>query len=261
MSLRRAAFSAAEVIGVSTAIAVLFWVLNPRMLQPGMPPIVVAVGVLLGVYVIWLSPCWIHGDSLADRGLGSRDTLFVRTDNFWCAAGVFAPLSAVLACLLVLVGLLRNPSSFGEINWYRFLIKHGLYLVWAVVQSLFFFGFFMQRLTAITAVALKSLSWGFDGLRCSVVLLTAGLFSVAHAPNLLMMVLTFLAGILWGWHFWAQRNLLVLAASHAFLGTIIHQVLMLNMRVGPAYWEPHRFYANRVLFPFISHWMGSPQYH
>jgi membrane protease YdiL (CAAX protease family) len=255
-----AVFAIAEMLAVCAGITVLFWVLNPRMLQPGMAPVVLLFSLVLGLYVIWLSPHVIHGDSLEERGLGGLKTLFIRTDNFWSATGVILPVTAVLACALVLAGLLRNPTALASVNWRRFLIKHGLYIVWATVQALFFFGYFMQRLRTLV-LALPQVSARRAGsVRVSVVFLTAILFGLAHTPNPVMMLLTFLIGGLWAWYFWEHRNLIVIAASHAFLGTIIHQVLMLNMRVGPAYWEPHRFYANRVLFPFISQWMGAPQF-
>jgi membrane protease YdiL (CAAX protease family) len=77
-------------------------------------------------------------------------------------------------------------------------------------------------------------------------LAAAVIFSLAHLPNPILTVVTFVWGLLACLIFLSYRNLYVLAVAHAILGiTVAMSVpgpVIRNMRVGLGYlkYDPHR---------------------
>jgi membrane protease YdiL (CAAX protease family) len=85
-----------------------------------------------------------------------------------------------------------------------------LYPAWGLVQQ-----FVVQALLAVNIQKL--------GARpLVVVLLTALLFGVAHAPDWLLAALCAAAGLLWTPLFLRYRSLYPIAASHAWLGALVY---------------------------------------
>jgi len=84
-----------------------------------------------------------------------------------------------------------------------------LYPVWGFVQQFL--------LNALLASNLRRLlpSW-------AVVPIAAVLFSAAHAPDLPLMALTLVAGVMWSWIYLARPNLWVLGLSHGILGAVAY---------------------------------------
>lgn len=103
----------------------------------------------------------------------------------------------------------------------------GLYAFWAMLQQLMLQYFFLARavrlLSSTTAAAV----------------LTAALFAIAHLPNPVLTVVTFVAGLAACFFFLHYRNLWPLAVAHAILGISIAvsvpNSLDHNMRVGIGY--------------------------
>lgn len=103
----------------------------------------------------------------------------------------------------------------------------GLYVFWAMLQQLMLQYFFLAR-----AVRLLNST-------TAAVVLTAALFAVAHLPNPVLTVVTFVAGLAACFFFLHYRNLWPLAVAHAILGISIAvsvpNSLDHNMRVGIGY--------------------------
>ncbi|MDX1642463.1 MAG: CPBP family glutamic-type intramembrane protease, partial [Balneolaceae bacterium] len=129
----------------------------------------------------------------------------------------------------------------------------GGYLFFGTVQSIVFFGFILTRLRIIVTQYLGS-DVQFQH-KLFVVVLTATLFSLFHIPNVALMACTFFAGICWAWIFYKRPNILLMGISHAILGTILHQVVQLHMRIGPFY-ENSDLYVLREVIPGLKKLIG-----
>ena len=208
-------------IGVLAAIyLVILWGLGPHM---GEGPVVVAAYwalVVLGAAVmarsLWRAP--------PPRNLP--------VSAVWLP---YAAWTATAAAVLILIAAWRNPEALGRIDPGLLALKFGGYLVFALIQATGFFAFLHSRIMRILADR--------PGLspRVRVALaaaVTAAVFSLCHAPNPPMMLLTLAGGLGWALIHSARPNLWLLALSHAVLGTIVHRVLLLNTRIGPFYAHP-----------------------
>ncbi|MCX7019936.1 MAG: CPBP family intramembrane glutamic endopeptidase [bacterium] len=252
------AWAIGEIVILSLFYFVCVWIINPYILDPGVMQFVVISSVLMAIYYIWFSPCMIHGDAPDERGLGERHTFFVRMDNLAPALRLFGTSSLVMGASLIIGALMVNPGMFSQINWRLVCVKQCLYLSWASFQGLLFFGFFMVRLRGVVPMDGRGGAEMLSRHRLTVVFITALIFSVFHMPNLPMMGLTLVGGFAWGWIYYQYPNLLALVLSHSVIGTILNQVIHLNMRAGPSYWTPDR-YVIRMIFPFIAQWMSPGQ--
>lgn len=103
----------------------------------------------------------------------------------------------------------------------------GLYAIWAMVQQLMLQYFFLARAARLLSSTTKA------------AFLTAALFAVAHLPNPVLTVITFVLGLAACFFFLHYRNLWPLAVAHAILGIsiaiTIPNSLDHNMRVGIGY--------------------------
>ena len=77
-----------------------------------------------------------------------------------------------------------------------------------------------------------------SGLRGGSPLAAATLFSLVHAPNPGLMILTFLGGLLWCSTFRRYPNLFAVSLSHAVLAVVVASTLPAGVtggyRIGPA---------------------------
>jgi membrane protease YdiL (CAAX protease family) len=77
------------------------------------------------------------------------------------------------------------------------------------------------------------------------ILLNAAIFSSVHAPNLSLMTLTFVGGLMWSWVYERAPNLPAIALSHTAVSltlmTSLPPWLLPSMRVGYKYFLYHKF--------------------
>jgi hypothetical protein len=108
-----------------------------------------------------------------------------------------------------------------------FVRRFWTYALWAMVQEFVLLGFFFMRLLRL----LES--------RKNAILVTAGLFTLAHLPNPVLMPLVFVWGLIASAVFLRWRNLYTLGMAHAILGICIAVTVPgridHNMRVGLGY--------------------------
>ncbi len=249
-------FSLAEIVVLLVGSQLMVWFLAPRLGDAdGSIPGYVLMVLMAVVYVSIYSPIWIHHDPPGLRGLGTHRTFFVRTDNLRADLRAYGLLAITGTFVLLALALACDTSSLHRFLERAFWIKLTLYLFSALGQQLFFMGFFFVRLRELFGAYPNDSEKHALRTRALVCGGTALLFAAYHIPNLPMMGFVSAFGFCLAWVFYARPNLLLAALCHAWLGTLLHRVVLLPMRVGPFYWQPDR-YVYRTLFPFIRQWIG-----
>lgn len=201
--------SALEVVAVTGAILVLIWVVQPL----GTPNL--ALALRLAIVASMLLSNVVHRDSLNRLG--------IRLDNAAAAARIALPPTAIAACALGAVGLIvGRPPLLMQ----RLALNFAYYLVWGFAQQYALQGFVLLRLLDA-------------GLDRSAPVTAAALFSLVHAPNPGLVVMTFAGGWLWCTLFRREPNLVILAVSQAVLVVLTEAMLSVNVtggyRLGPPY--------------------------
>jgi membrane protease YdiL (CAAX protease family) len=241
------------------ALAALFffglWSIGPRLASdPAAVALYWIFVVIGGVAVMWLSPVVLHCDPAALRGWGRRRADGADPGSFrnaWRAYGVF---TLVAALLLILIALARDPALVAGINWTALGIKFLGYLAFGVVQAFIFFGFVQTRVR--TMVRLPPTPGSVARHRLQVSLVTAAIFAAFHLPNPPLIAVVFATGFCWAWIFYRRPNVLLLGFSHAVLGTLLHRVVQMYMRIGPFYSEPD-LYVFRSVIPGLKQLIGN----
>jgi uncharacterized membrane protein YjdF len=255
--------SAVELGTLFAGVMLAVW-LGPWLVPlPGFIPAVGLVLVATLVYVSWFSPARLHGDSMAERGLGTWRTLFVRTDNLRPAARRFGMFALGGTTVILLLAEMRNPGWFGRANWTSWGVRLGFYALSAFVQAFVFVGFGLVRLKSLLA---SSHSTGFAGrvagqpgdLRQRLIIssVAAAIFAALHAPNPPAMALTAVFGFAVAWIGVRTPNVIAAAGCQALLGLLVHRVLGLSLRIGAFYSHPDT-YIIRDLIPLAHRLIGN----
>ena len=196
----------AELAGIYALILLVVWTPRPWDIA------VWAIASLITAVVVGMSY-----DGLRSMGICTYNLM----RSLWAVPVSLAIGAAAVFCAMYL-HTLHLPGSTAV------LVGHfGLYAVWAMVQQLMLQYFFLARAMRL----LHSSS--------PAVALTAGLFAVAHLPNPVLTIITFICGLAACYFFLHYRNLWPLAVAHAILGIAIAisvpNSLNHNMRVGIGY--------------------------
>ena len=208
---RRRHRAAAEILGIVGLILTIIWVVKPL----GRPALDVWLRVLAGALLLG-SPV-AHHDSRARLGL--------RFDTFAGAAARLSPMTLLAAAVAtgagyVLVSIDPPPNAAVELTYY---------FVWAAAQQ--------YALQAVILLRLEDM-----GLRAGSPVAASAIFSLVHAPNPGLMILTFLGGLLWCSTFRKYPNIPALALSHAVLAVVVVSTLPREVtggfRIGPEYLRP-----------------------
>jgi membrane protease YdiL (CAAX protease family) len=247
--LRRIALG--EVLTLTIVYAAGLWWLGPQLgLSLWLDTLYSLGAIALAVYFGVVSSVYVHDDAPPMRGLGPPRAGFIRLDNLRQALRNFAVPTVIGAIGIVGVVLVNHPHRFVQLDWSAVALKLTLYVVSALLQGLLVFAWLLPRLQDILP---KSGNEHRDRLVVSVGL--AVLFALSHLPNIPMILLTFAWGLVMGWLYQRTPNLYAAALCHALLGTLLHRVLALSMRIGPFYWESDQ-YILRTLLPFVREWIN-----
>jgi membrane protease YdiL (CAAX protease family) len=179
------------------------------------------VTVIFLVIVIWRS-------FENPRAMGLRTANLLRSSWVVAVALVISGMSIVIARHLHTLHGTSGPLGFIKRYWG--------YALWSFAQQLLLQDFFLRRFLSLTPG------------RKSAALAAATIFSLAHLPNPILTIITFLLGLAACFVFLSYRNLYVLAIAHAILGITIALTvpapLIRNMRVGLGYltYDRHHFH-------------------
>ena len=172
----------------------------------------------MALWAIILASHVLHRDTLRDLGLGR--TAF-RTSAQWVW-----PLAILLYLPMLLYGFLRHRLLLLHPNWYSLFLLLA-YGGWCAFQQYLTQSYFHNRLMLIIRDR---------HVRCTLVGI---MFSATHIPNLILMVATLVAGIVFAEAFARHRNIWPLALVQAVGGLLLAAVspdaLIHHMRVGPGY--------------------------
>lgn len=172
-------------------------------------------------------PIWLVASFLLHRD--TPKTLGWRSDNLWPATRQAAVAFAILAVVLLAVGLalgtsIRLPPNLASLR------RLWLYFAFCVLQQVALQSFLNNRLMRVI-----SQRWLSS-------LLTGAIFGISHWPNPVLVPVTFVGGSVMAWLFARQRNVVPLAIGQAIVGSLVWACfpaeLHHNLRVGPGYYRP-----------------------
>ena len=247
--------AALEIITVFTGISLFTWTL----FAPGMLELVlrfrIAIISLFAftlLYLTYISPCLIFKDTFAIRGLGSWNSLFIRTDNLKSALRGYGAITIIGSVIIVGFTFLFRPGYLDYINWNAFFLKLFFYISSALAQQLLFIGWLLVRLRTI----LQDDALNQTGNKRLQVSAVAAIFAfLLHAPNIAVMCISLVTGFAFVWVSYATPNLFLAASCHAILGTLLHRVAGIQVKIGPHYMEKD-FHFSRTLFPVLKQIIG-----
>jgi membrane protease YdiL (CAAX protease family) len=202
-----------------------------------------AIGYALILIVIWTPRPWqkiiyfvaaafiilatcISFPSAKAMGLRPQDA----ARSIWIVA------AALLASAIPIAIAGRMQTLHGPTNPSMFIKRYAGYILFACVQQALLQDFFLLRFSRI----LRSPQ--------AAAVAAAGIFSLAHLPNPILTVITFVWGFLACLLFLRYRNLYVLAIAHSILGVTLAMCVpgpvIRNMRVGLGYltYDPHHLH-------------------
>lgn len=160
----------------------------------------------------------LHHDTIRKLGLGAT--------GFRESAKWVLPLTIILCLPLLAYGFDRHRLRLLHVTWQSLLPALG-YGCWCAFQQYLTQSYFNNRLMQI--IRNRHLSSALIGI----------MFSATHIPNLILMVATLIAGVVFAEVFARRRNIWALALAQAVGGLLIAAVapesMIHHMRVGPGY--------------------------
>ena len=202
ISLR--AVAALEVASVLASVFITTWVIIP--LQPG-PRWLVAVPGLLAFWLI-LNSHRLRGEKISEAGF--RALYFGR-------ALKLVALPTLLACAAFgLIGYLTGSFHRTSHFWTNLVFLP----LWGLLQQYVLQGFIYRRMRSL--LVHETASPGEQKWQISLAnLATAAIFALAHAPNLMLMLLTLAGALIWSWVYERAPNLWALGLSHAAISFML----------------------------------------
>jgi membrane protease YdiL (CAAX protease family) len=217
ISLR--AVTALEILSVLSSVFITVWAIIP--LLPGRRWIS-AIPALLAI-ALMINSHRVRGESLREIGFTTR--------LFWPALRALAAPTLAACAAFTAIGYFANSFHRTSHFWANVMIAP----VWALIQQYVLQGFIYRRVRFLLAGEPDELN-GSEGRIRLAIFATAASFSLAHAPNLALMALTFAGGLIWSRVYDKAPNLFAIALSHAaislMLMTSLPPWLLQSMSVG-----------------------------
>lgn len=209
--------TALEIVSVVGSVLLTAWVLTPLQLQQRWLEAVPGVCALL----LMLHSHRLRGETLAQLGFTTR--------QFGRAVKLLLGPMLVVTALLIGIGALAHSLNFGRRFWLSLLVLP----LWGLTQQYILQGFIYRRLQLLF------------GAKKLTICLAAFLFALVHAPNVPLMLLTLLGGLVWTWVYERAPNLFALGLSHALMSAIAMSSLpawfLQSMSIGYKYLIYQRF--------------------
>ena len=174
-------------------------------------------------WLYWAAVVWIGGSTTAS--FTRSKSIEFRMTGFWNSlwiVGMALMLAAPTVAIAAKLHTLQQP--YGPMGRAEAFASYAL---WAIAQQWLLQGYFLPRLAQVT----PSESWAAA--------IVAGLFAMAHLPNVILTVMALFWGLAASFLFLRFRSIVTLGFSHAILGIAvaisIPGPVLHNMRVGLAY--------------------------
>ncbi len=211
--------AALEIASVVFSVLITAWVLNP--LQLGQRWIEAIPGFLALALMIYSHR--LHHETPQILGFTAH--------NFVRALKLLILPMIIVGALLMGIGYFAHSLNFGQRFWLSLLLLP----LWGLTQQYILQGFIYRRLQIILGAEKKSL----------LIFLAALLFALVHAPNLPLMFLTLVGGLIWTWVYERAPNLWALGISHGVMSAIAMSSLpawfLQSMSIGYKYLIYQRF--------------------
>lgn len=200
-----------EIVSIVTSCLVAEWIV---LAFTGRSKLIFAIPVLLALGLMVVSHI--------ERGETLRDIGF-RTDNFFAACRLLLLPTVAAVVVIIAAGWFTQHALFTSPWRPRF----ALLPFWALFQQYSLNGFINRRAQMAFGKGTKSVA------------LVAIIFAVLHLPNPLLVILTFIGGLVWAAVYQRQPNLFALTLSHSIasltLALTISPNLLNSLRVGFKY--------------------------
>lgn len=201
LSLR--AVAVLEVLSVASSIFITAWVIAPLQLSQRW---IEAVPGLLALLLMINSHRW-HGETLRILGF--------TTQHFFRAIKLL-----VLPMVITTVALLGTGYFFGSLNFKGRFWSALIFLpFWGLTQQYILQAFIYRRLKLALVDPLDSENKQRQKTQITI-MLAAGLFAFVHLPNVPLMILTLIGGLVWTWVYERAPNLFALGLSHGLMSDI-----------------------------------------
>ena len=241
-----------EIITLILLYYLVTWQIIPSITTQFHANVLFGSTLLVGVYFVYFSPVRIHGDHPHTRGIGETRQLYIRTDNLSVAFKPYLGFVLTATAILLIATVFKDVNLLSSFHTETFISKFILYLFSAALQDIIFFSFLFVRIVVLIAVIFKEQTEQFRKV-LSVAVFTL-LFSLFHLPNTELMGITVFFSFWLGWIFYEHPNLFLIVITHALLGTMLHRIYQLHMKLGVyygTYGEGDHFFRNYI--PILQH--------
>jgi membrane protease YdiL (CAAX protease family) len=202
LSLR--AVTALEIVSVVATVLITAWAIVPmqpreRWLQsvPGL----IALAMMINSHRL-------RGESARELGFTTR--------HFARAALLLLVPMMLSSAALIWIGYRAGSLNFNP----RFWVNLSFIPLWGLVQQYILQGFIYRRMKFILIREQASESERIWRTRLAICA-TGLLFGLVHAPNLTLMALTLVGGLVWAWVYERAPNLFALGLSHGLMSNIM----------------------------------------
>ncbi|MBZ5500217.1 MAG: CPBP family intramembrane metalloprotease [Acidobacteriia bacterium] len=194
------------------------WVIPPRLMKDFRVRSIPVALVLIGGFISH----WQRSERPSELGF--------RLDNFLRALRLLVTPMLIAFCMLLMTGWAAGSINIAiALDPQRFLRRAAPLFLWGLQQQ--------YALQAVVNRRMQVILGKGSASALAVALVFAGL----HAPNLALVVATFVGGIIWASVYQRTPNLFVLALSHCVMTTVLAATLppqwLHGLRVGAGYFN------------------------
>jgi membrane protease YdiL (CAAX protease family) len=198
-SLSVRALTSWEILSVMSSVLIAEWI---AAAAAGVNKLAVAIPVTLA-FAFMIVSHREHGETLKDLGF--------RLDNFVSAILLLIPPMLLSTVVFLMIGWLSG-SGIHLLRWSvgrPLVVQLLLGALWGLAQQYVLQAFINRRTVIVLGQGWVS------------VLVVAAIFSGLHLPNVWLVVITFIGGLIWAAVYQRRPNLFALAVSHSLMTWVV----------------------------------------